>query len=360
MSLYNNYKMKEHILKSYLYDRSIKLNELQEYLNPLMLILAEDLENKKTIKDALIEIIDSIRFEDITTEHSIMETKQNIEYFEGAKEIFSAEELKSISDIKERLNWKIEHIESLKEDRKEFLKRNLNKIKKEFEKYKEFDEFNEKNYNKLHKLLIEDDIYFFRYLNLYNDYMYEIEENLAKIIFSKWDKEMTKLDQYKDGEPFRFLVHAIGCNAERAQMKTKSCNIIATSIITDKRHSLYANREYGFIYYPTKDNVILINSGDCYADELTLSDTYPGISVQYVSANTYLNHTSVNTSRNYLIEQLESKMEGEKNNYNEIVLYNNEGTNPIGVFVKKNASETYKEDAKQLSDEMKLRLIEID
>lgn len=329
----NDFGMKEKILKSYLYDRMIK---------SLKVIENKDYKNKLT------EVVNSIELVDKGIKLRMKQTKENILYFEERKELFSKEEFKEIFKIKEKLDLRIERFEELEKERKEAIEEYIGEIKCE------------NRYEGVSKLLQKDERYFTICLSLYEKYVHEIECKLAEIVFRKWENQLTDIPTYKDNSPFRFLVHAIDCNPEMAIRKAKSCNKISTSIITHKWAYTYQNRKYGFIYYPNNENVILADCGDFYADELLLGNEYPGISAEHISLKSYLNYSKVTACRTYLIEQLEGKFGDGYEKYNEVVLYNNEETNPKGVFVKRNSDEIYKKYAHELSEVMNLRLIEID
>lgn len=152
---------------------------------------------------------------------------------------------------------------------------------------------------------------------------------LQKIILNDFTKQLTDIDDYKQGEDFKFLVHSISLKEYDKEKQEKET---VSSLIT-QRHTKTYGTGYGFIMAPK--NIIYTSTTAQSEDDLS-APILPRIdSIQ--------------------------KMEDECTNYSEVLL---EGFNPIGIFCLTDGSKglnlNYKK-AKKLKEMFpSLPLVDID
>ena len=149
-----------------------------------------------------------------------------------------------------------------------------------------------------------------------------IENPLAKITLEKWENQLTKPNEYRRGHKFKFLVHAINTTNVRAIQNAKSRPIISTSLITDEFQGTYKESQFGFIYQPTLENVLLISSSDCYADDIPFCTKHINaenfsLTTIPIGSDKFLHYTDNKACKTMHIEEIEN---GSKSSYNEIVL----------------------------------------
>ena len=153
------------------------------------------------------------------------------------------------------------------------------------------------------------------YNNLYVSYLNEDVLNLEKmenlfleiqnIILDDWKNNMSSIDGYKLGSPFKFVCHSVSNSNWSGDYQGK---FVSASLLTEQHNTTY-NKPYGFIMNP--NDIIMTSSEDLFIrnnsddlDNIYLSGVLPTVkSLKNVTNNTIY--------------------------YNEVVL---DGFNPIGIF----------------------------
>lgn len=342
------------IIQSLLYERRKKIDKIACSNNV-------KLQNFETITS----IINSIPLKDINLEEKLAQTELNISsILDGTISGFTKDDMNKVREINEKFKFRKEQFSDFKEcrlKREECLERELSN-----------------NYDlglKIINHLDSDDEDFMRRYNAYVNFLYDIEEPLAKITLRKWENQLTKPNEYRQGCPFKLLVHAINTNVETALLNAKSHPIISTSLITDQFQGTYKNSEFGFVYQPNSQNVLLICSSDCYADSIPynnkVSAEYFSLTSMPLETSEYLNYNPIKTCKSMHIEEIEEDSKRNQKGgadgitdsqlYNEIVLLNDAHTNPIAVFLLEtgDTSENSVSQAKELALIKKLPLLRI-
>lgn len=232
--------------------------------------------------------------EDIEPENlKIKETKKFCKNFVEQK---SKEEVKHLLEViykLSKISLKIIQINELKKEQEEIIKSLNYIISKEEIKQKK----------------IELDLLFKKLdIEKIKDYL----KNLQEIIKEDFKDKITIIEDYKQGDDFKFLCHSVSFTEydEKRQKKYTS-----TSLLTPKHTKTYRN-EYGFIMKP--DGIICASKSDAFTD---------------ITAK---NNNEVVENIIPRIDSIE-KIEKETDNYSEILL---EGFNPIGIFCLTDGSKT--------------------
>lgn len=264
-------------------------------------------------------------------------TMQNIEYLMRKQFIdvnFGEEVLNEIKIVKSKISYILKEIKTLFwESEKNYINENFvveGFLKKSKEKYMQL-------------------------IGMYEFFLYKEKSVIEKII-DIWNAELTDCNSYVGGA-YKLLVYATGLEAERVVNSVLHNNaIIYTSYITDKHTKVYQNREYGLIFEPNKENLLLMSIEDNQtADfELSVHDCDFSMDKDYFFRDNGIvgvQHIAHDTGRTYIPEQLLG------DTYNEIVLVNNRYTMPKAVFVFNNATDFGKKESRKLAEKLNLKLI---
>jgi len=352
--MYYNTLFQNTIIKSLLYDRRKKIDE----------IACSDNIKPEDIND-IISNINSISLDDSKLEKRLEQTQINIsKILDSTIKGFTNDDINAVKKIDEYLEYSKKIFSDYKQERRE----RESSLKDEFNSGR-------KLAFSINKLLNNDDREFMDRYRAYISFCRDVEEPLAQITLRKWENQITKPGDYKKGDKFKFIIHAIGTDVETALCKAKSKPIISTSLITNEFQGTYRNSKFGFVYQPNLENVLLISSSDCYAEDLIFleKESFDYFSLMSIplGANTYLGYNDGKACKTMHIEEIEidskktqkSSTEGveSQDDYNEIVLLNNPSTNPIAVFLleKENTDESSMEKADTLAKILHLPLLRI-
>lgn len=97
--------------------------------------------------------------------------------------------------------------------------------------------------------------------NIYNQYA-----------LCTWEKEMTRITDFKQGNPFKFIVHNLTKDDFDDEFITP---IVSASLITDKTmgvYSYYNTSRMGFILYPAQ--IIAADEKDCYTNNEDVNNPF--------------------------------------------------------------------------------------
>ena len=214
----------------------------------------------------------------------------------------------------------------------------------------------------------------------------KIVSRTSKIEFKVFKEELTRVEDYRAGKNFNFLVHTITPGNNRL---TNSSDITSASLINEENISLFVNGEnvntYGYILECDLDNIIVSCNADVFSDikpkevKKKIIKTfdkyfkYDNFEVKISPVNMHgISNIAKIIPLNYLkrvnVDEC-IKANFEKLNYdnaeiyNEIVLLNNEKLIKKAVFVRTLGDRTISKDYKkalELSKKSGLPLIEID
>lgn len=207
-----------------------------------------------------------------------------------------------------------------------------------------------------------------------------------EVFYKVYSDELTKIENYKQGDDFNFLVHVITRGNNR---DTNNSEITSASLINEENIALFSNFDtditYGYILEAPLDNIVVTCNADAFSDVHQPKDKkrylktfdkyykYDDFEVKISPINVngtasiakiiplnYLKRINVDESIDANLEKLNyDNLE----TYNETVLLNNEKLIKKGVFVRtlgdKSISKNYKK-ALDLSKKTGLKLVEID
>ncbi len=91
----------------------------------------------------------------------------------------------------------------------------------------------------------------------------QVEIELLPYFARVWQVELTNLDNFREGESFKFLLHCPTVLTDK--MEKRLDNIISTSLITDKHFGTFNNIHYGLICSCNANNLMAINEDDSHA-----------------------------------------------------------------------------------------------
>ena len=207
-----------------------------------------------------------------------------------------------------------------------------------------------------------------------------------EVFYKVYSDELTKIENYKQGDDFNFLVHVIKRGNNR---DTNNSEITSASLINEENIALFSNFytdiTYGYILEAPLDNIVVTCNADAFSDVHQPKDKkrylktfdkyykYDDFEVKISPINVngtasitkiiplnYLKRINVDESIDANLEKLNyDNLE----TYNETVLLNNEKLIKKGIFVRtlgdKSISKNYKK-ALELSKKTGLKLVEID
>lgn len=153
------------------------------------------------------------------------------------------------------------------------------------------------------------------YNNIYNSYLKEEILDLKKleglfleiqsIIIDDWKNNLSSVDDYKLGSPFKFICHSTDSNGWNGDYINR---FVSASLLTEN-HTYTYNQPYGFIMDPK--NIVM-----AYSEDLFIKNDSSDLENLYNSGALPIVHSFKNVNENTLY-------------YNEVVL---DGFNPIGIF----------------------------
>lgn len=328
-------------------------------------MIYEDIQIKNIVLHAsLLRLCKNI--EKIFKPREICLDQSKQDQFETAIEIVFCD----ISFLRQRIETTISNIDGLcklttslnidlakfKETMEELLYK-LNEYENErkifLETWKE-DILTEKEFDLL-KFIIESEMRQRGLLSLFERFSFD-ENQICEMVMEIWKEDLADSNIYKEGEPYKFLVYATDQSARRVYERLFYKPLIYTSLISDENTCTYLDRGYGLIYRPQKDNLLYMSGGDNYTVDLSIDYD----SIRFSIMNNYVSNgnglveiqqNNIKTSRTYLMEQISSE------SYNEVVLLNNSDSFPCAVFLFNDCTEWEKENARELSKLLNLRLI---
>lgn len=176
-------------------------------------------------------------------------------------------------------------------------------------------------------------------------------KELQKIILDDWRVGITKIENYKPGDKFRFVGHST--NAERFDGEFSS-RLVSCSLFTEEFTDTYRSG-VGFLFEPI--NIVGADGEDMYIDNYTDSDDNILVSTS-VPPISSIGKVLAKLKHNK-VKQKEKKESG--NIYSEVII---EGFNPIGIFCftlgEKNLNFNYQSALKLQKQFPHLPIIEID
>lgn len=90
-------------------------------------------------------------------------------------------------------------------------------------------------------------------------------ESTQNLILKHWEEYLTNIDDYKPGNPFRFLCHSM----DEVFEGNFHSDIVSMSLLTEQLHDVF-NDEYGFIF--DASNIIAADSSDMFINNYAESD----------------------------------------------------------------------------------------
>ncbi|OXS55015.1 hypothetical protein B1A99_24865 [Cohnella sp. CIP 111063] len=358
--MYFNTMFQRTVIDSLLYERRKKIDMIAACSNNIQ---PNDIDN---FIDAITNCINSIQLDDLPLDTLLEQTETNINLIlDGTFRGFTNDDVNAVQKIKESFQYFKKRFPDYKKDRAERERDLKNKFSSKHDLARKI----------INHLNWDDQDFISRY-KTYINFKYDIEEPLAAITLRKWENQLTKPSDYRRGCKFKFLVHAIGTDANDALKQAKSRPIISTSLITDEFQGTYRKSEFGFVYQPNLKNVLLICSSDCYVNDFYFCEDR--INAEFFSLtsiplgpNKYLEYNSIKTCKTMHIEEIENDSKEYQNSgienisghelYNEIVLLNDPSTNPIAVFLleTEDTREWSVGQAEELATRLKLPLLRI-
>lgn len=195
-----------------------------------------------------------------------------------------------------------------------------------------------------------------------DDILMRVEQDLKSVIDKVWANSITNGADFKQGEPFKFIVHNISSD----EMNGKQLgnygrdSRLSCSLITDQEMCLFGAYKYGFVL-PYESNIITSGYRDLdsyesrYGEKLCLNRENSSLITPEL-LESYTTNLSMQNNGQKLVHQ-------KGFNHNEILLDTSKGVNPTAVycitFGENELNRDYRQ-AKQLAEQYGLPLIEID
>ena len=159
-----------------------------------------------------------------------------------------------------------------------------------------------------------------RYNLLLNEKSFDIDKleilyrEIQEVILDDFKANITDIDDYKPGEPFRFLCHSTNSITWEGDFVSE---YVSTSLLTENHTDTYRS-PYGFIIDPI--NIISMDSSDLYANN-TAKDESELTNVSVLPKILSIGHLIRDTS-----------------DYNEVIL---KGFNPVAIFCINDGSKEF-------------------
>lgn len=195
-----------------------------------------------------------------------------------------------------------------------------------------------------------------------DDILMKVEQELKSVVNKVWENSITNGTDFKQGEPFKFIVHNISSdemNGKRLGNYGRDSRL-SCSLITDQEMCLFGAYKYGFVL-PYESNIITSGYRDLdsyesrYGEKLCLNRENSSLITPDL-LESYTANLSMQNNGQKLVHQ-------KGFNHNEILLDTTKGVNPTAIycitFGESELNRDYRQ-AKQLSEQYGLPLIEID
>ena len=179
----------------------------------------------------------------------------------------------------------------------------------------------------------------------------EFLKGLQKIILNDWHIQITDPQDFKSGQPFKFICHSTSNTNFKGKFKSR---YVSTSLLTEEFTDTYRSG-YGFIM--DTSNIVGASSRDMYINNYTENSE---------NMCFYTSLPPISSVQRIIVECQKLKQEQKKNEqtkpiYSEVV---KDGFNPIAIFCltdgSKNLNRNYRDAIKLQKSFPNLKIIEID
>lgn len=195
-----------------------------------------------------------------------------------------------------------------------------------------------------------------------DDILMKVEKDLKSVVDKVWENSITNGTDFKQGEPFKFIVHNISSdemNGKRLGNYGRDSRL-SCSLITDQEMCLFGAYKYGFVL-PYESNIVTSGYKDLdsyesnYGEKLCLNKENSTLITPDL-LESYTAELSMQNNGQKLVHK-------KGFNHNEILLDTSKGVNPNAVycvtFGENELNRDYRQ-AKLLAQQYGLPLIEID
>jgi len=195
-----------------------------------------------------------------------------------------------------------------------------------------------------------------------DDILMRVEQELKSVVDKVWSNSITNATEFKQGEPFKFIVHNISSdemNGKRLGNYGRKGRL-SCSLITDQEMCLFGAYKYGFVL-PYESNIVTSGFKDLDSYESSYGER---MCLNRENSSLITPDSLENFTANLSMQNNGQKLVHQKGfNHNEILLDTSKGVNPTAVYCVTNGENELSRDyrqAKQLAEEYGLPLIEID